>query len=387
LTISTFEAYLIAMESAKMRIALAVTLGEPGGVQQFLAGFAVYLKNLGHEVTVISGPGTWLESRCQASSIPYVRLQKMTREISPWRDLAAIGELRDVLATLKPDAVHLNSAKMGAVGSIAATFAKIPHVTYRIGGWTFREDLPALKKRLYLFIEKRTAKYKDVIVCVHPGDEAIAREVGIKPRKKIVSVPNGIDLARFDAALKAREAARSALNANGFVFGTIANFYPPKDLLRYLDACALVYRRDPSARFLILGDGALRAELEAKCRALGLDQVVSLPGARDDASTLLAGFDAFVLPSSKEGMSFALLEAMAARLPCVATDVGAATWMLADGGLTTPPKNPVVLADAMLKVMQDADLRASLSQKARLQVETRFPLAKTYEGNFSALSD
>jgi hypothetical protein len=61
--------------------------------------------------------------------------------------------------------------------------------------------------------------------------------------------------------------------------------------------------------------------------------------------------------------------------------------MLADGGLTTPPKNPVVLADAMLKVMQDADLRASLSQKARLQVETRFPLAKTYEGNFSALSD
>jgi len=370
-----------------MRIALAVTLGEPGGVQQFLAGFAVYLKGLGHEVTVISGDGTWLEERCKASGIAYIRLQKMGREISPWRDAAAVNEMRDVLLALKPDAIHLNSAKMGAVGSLAAKKAKIAHVTYRIGGWTFREDLPGYKKWLYRLIEKRTAKNKDVIICVHPGDEAIAREVGIKPRKRIVTVPNGIDLARFDAALKSRDAARETLKATGFVFGTVANFYPPKDLSRYLDACSLVYRLEPTARFLILGDGALRPELEAKCHALGLDQVVSLPGARDDAATLLSGFDAFVLPSSKEGMAFALLEAMAARLPCIATDVGAAKWMLDDDRVVVPAKNPVILGDAMLRVMKDETLRAELSQKARLQVETRFPLAKTYEGNLAALID
>jgi glycosyltransferase involved in cell wall biosynthesis len=369
------------MESAKMRIALAVTLGEQGGVQQFLAGFAVYLKTLGHEVTVITGDGTWLEERCRAAGIAYIRLHKLGREISPFRDLGAIAELRAVLTKLKPDAIHLNSAKMGAVGSIAASLAKVPRVTYRIGGWTFREDLPPGKMRLYLLAEQRTARYKDVIVCVHPDDEAIAREFDIKPKNRIMTVANGIDLAKFDAALAPRKPHEH------FVFGTVANFYPPKDLSRYLEACKLVYDAKPDARFLIFGDGSLRSELKMKRKALGLDDVVSLPGARDDAATLLAGFDAFVLPSSKEGMSFALLEAMAARLPCVATDVGAAKWMLADGGLTVPAKNPVALADAMVNLMKDETLRATLSQKARLQVETRFPLTKTYEGNLSALVD
>lgn len=369
-----------------MRIVLAVTLGEPGGVQQFLAGFGAFLKSLGHEVTVVSGDGDWLKQRCEALHLPYVRLEKMGREISPLRDLPAINELTAVFKRLNPDAVHLNSAKMGAVGSIAARRAKVPHVTYRIGGWTFREDLPAFKKWLYLNIEKSTARFKDVIVCVHPGDEEIARAVGIKPRQRLVTVANGIDLARFDAALKPREEARQTLKAADFLFGTIANFYPPKDLLRYLDACNLVYRAEPSARFLIIGEGAQRAELEAKCHALGLDQVLSLPGARDDAQTLLNGLDAFVLPSSKEGMAFALLEAMAAKLPCVATDVGAAKWMLADDRAIVPSKRPVDLADAMLNIMRDGTLRSELSQKARLQVETRFPLSKTYEGNLAALS-
>ena len=82
----------------------------------------------------------------------------------------------------------------------------------------------------------------------------------------------------------------------------------------------------------------------------------------------------------------ALLEAMAAKLPCVATDVGAAKWMLADDRAIVPPKRPVDLGDAMLSVMRDAALRTELSQKARLQVETRFPLSKTYEGNLAALS-
>ncbi|HVM90442.1 MAG TPA: glycosyltransferase, partial [Verrucomicrobiae bacterium] len=321
------------MESAKMRIVLAVTLGEPGGVQQFLAGFGAFLKSLGHEVTVVSGDGDWLKLRCEALGLPYIRLQKMGREISPLRDLPAIAELKRIFTELKPDAVHLNSAKMGAVGSIAASLAKVPHVTYRIGGWTFREELPASKKWLYRRIEISTARFKDVIVCVHPGDEAIAREAGIKPRKRLVTVANGIDLAAFDKNLIARDIARQILLAcNGknvcepgahapdektFLFGTVANFYPPKDLSRYLDACKLVHNAEPASRFLILGDGKLRPELEAKRKTLGLEDAVWLPGARDDASHLLAGFDAFVLPSSKEGMAFALLEAMAAKLPCL----------------------------------------------------------------------
>jgi glycosyltransferase involved in cell wall biosynthesis len=366
------------MESAKKRLVLAVTLADHGGVQHFLAGFAVWLRDQGHEVTVVAGEGAWLAERCKDSNIPFIRLKKLVREIHPWKDLFAVKELHDIFRELKPDAVHLNSAKMSVAGSIASKLAKIPHVTYRIGGWTFREELPPAKKWLYRFMEKITARFKHVIVCVNPDDVRLAKEVGIKPRQEIIAVPNGIDLVKFDAEWK-------PIAHSHFTFGTIANFYPPKDLVRYLEACDLVHKAEPNARFVILGEGPLRKEIETKRNSLGLDEYVALPGAFVAAAPLLGGFDAFVLPSSKEGMAFALLEGMAAHLPCIATDVGAAKWMLADGGLIVPKMNPEALAEAMLQVMRDSDLRESLSKKARLQVETRFPLTKTYQGNLDAL--
>ncbi len=381
------------MESAKIKIAIAVTLAEPGGVQHFLAGFSSWLMKRGHEVTVLAGDGTWLEERCEERGVPFVRLRKMGREINPLRDPAAVRELRDALRTLAPDVVHLNSTKMGVVGSVAARLAPIPRVVYCIGGWSFREALPAHKLWLYRTLETWSARLKDVIVCVHPDDTRLARELGIKPREGIVTVPNGIDLAHFDAQLLPRDRARPLLSeathysllTTHFVFGTTANFYPPKDLPRYMDACKIVHDAEPRTRFLILGEGSQRAEIEARRHALGLDEVVRLPGARDDAAALLAGFDAFVLPSSKEGMSISLLEAMAARLPCIATDVGAAKWMFDGGGLVVPKLNPPALAEAMLRVLHDQTLRERLGREARHQVETRFPLEQTYRGNLEAL--
>lgn len=382
-----------------MKVVLAVTLAEPGGVQQFLAGFAVWLKKQEFDVTVIAGDGQWLADRCREAEIPFIRLKKVGREINPLRDPAAIMELRRVLKDLKPDAIELNSAKMGVVGSIAAWLAIrdtrcAMRVVYRIGGWTFREVLPAHKLWLYRTAEKWTAPLKDVIVCVNPDDVRLANEIGIKAREAVVAVPNGIDLEKFDSALLPRDQARKTLAdacglrmlAEEFIFGTTSNFYPPKDLPRYMEACKVVHNAEPDARFLILGDGMQRSEIESKRDALGLKDVVLLPGARDDASALLAGFDAFVLPSSKEGMSFSLLEAMAARLPCVATDVGAAKWMLEEDGLVVPKMDPRALANAMLRVMRETGLKEKLGQGARRQIESRFPLEATYRGNLKALT-
>ena len=370
-----------------MRIAIVVTQGEPGGVQVFLAGFMKWLVSLGHEVRVFCGPGAWLEIKCRESGIPFTRLEKLRREIGP-HDLPALLELKREFARFKPDAVHLNSSKVGIVGSLAARMAGVPRIAYRIGGWVFLEDLSAWKRGAYLLAERWTAPFKDVIICVHPGDVAAAKTARIRPRKEIACVPNGIDLATFDADLLPREAARARLaGASGFVFGTISNFYPPKDLPRYMEACAHVVKRAPEAKFVLIGDGEQRTEIESAIKRHGLERHVILAGQREDADRLYRAFDAFVLPSTKEGMSWGLLRAMAAGIACVATDVGAAKWMLADGGLTVPAKNPVALADAMQKIMHDPVLRNELSQKARLQVETRFPLEKTHEGNLAALLD
>ncbi len=375
----------------KKRIVLAITLAEPGGATSFVFGFACWLKAHGHEVTVVAGEGNWLVRRCETAGIPFVRTKRLKREISPWNDLLAVFELRRLFRELRPDAIHLNSTKMGAIGSLAARCCmkrNACRVVYRIGGWVFLEPLPTLRKQTYLCIERLTARFKDTIVCVHPGDETVARERCIKPRDQIITVANGIDLSMFDAALQNRSDARHKLtiDENTFVFGTIANFYPAKDLPRYLAACAIVAKQEPRARFLIIGEGNERVAIERERTRWHLETSVSLPGARDGAAALLRGFDAFVLPSAKEGMSWSLLEAMAASLPCIVTDVGANAWSLGkNGGWIVENASPEKLAAAMLDAMRHPDEALNRGKNARRQIEARFPLEKTYEKNAETL--
>src|SRR5687768_4337431 len=113
------------MNEAKKRIALAVTLAEPGGVQSFLLELAHHLANQGHEVTIIAGDGSWLEQKLSGTQIRFLRLKHMTRSIHPIKDVLAAFELASILKKNQFDAVHLNSSKMGIVGSIAAHVAHV----------------------------------------------------------------------------------------------------------------------------------------------------------------------------------------------------------------------------------------------------------------------
>jgi glycosyltransferase involved in cell wall biosynthesis len=182
------------MPDAK-RIVLAVTLAEQGGVQEFLLRLGSFLAEQGHNVTILAGEGSWLFPLAHDRHIPIRRLTHLRRAIHPWHDLLAFFELRRVLKELQPDAIHLNSTKMGVLGSLAARSVGIKTVAYRIGGWVFLEPLSPLTRWLYLQAERLSARWKDVIICVHPEDECLAHKLNIIPRKKLTTIPNGIDLS------------------------------------------------------------------------------------------------------------------------------------------------------------------------------------------------
>lgn len=373
------------MSDAK-RIVLAVTLAEQGGVQEFLLKFASHLLAQGHEVTLIAGEGSWLFEQAAAKGIPMRNVKHLGRSIRVWRDVRAFFAVRSVLRELQPDAIHLNSTKMGVLGAFAARSVGIKRVVYRIGGWVFLEPLSPLVKMVYRFIERLSAAWKDYIVCVHPGDLRVAEALNILPRKQLKVIPNGIDLDVFRGKLLSRKEARAALIPTSIgetpLFGTIANFFPAKDLLGYLDACTLVHKRFPEALFVLIGDGPERLAFEEKRRALHLEQVVLLPGQLPQASRFLKAFDVFVLPSAKEGMSWALLEAMAASLPCLATQVGANEWLLApDAGVLVPALDPKTLAERMCFLLESRAVAAAYGVSACARIERDFPLRTTLEEN------
>lgn len=386
------------MQEAKKRILLLVTQADWGGVQSFLIRFASGLMHEGHEVLLAAGGEGELWDAAARHGIPTRRLTHVRREISPVEDWMAIGEIGRLIREFRPDAIHLNSSKMGVLGSIAARRLRPtpsslrPHVAYRIGGWSFLEPMPEWKRWIYRAAERHTAKYKDVIITVHPGDEKLARALEIVPREKIMTVPNGLDVASFVSKLQTRDASRSMLHVSNssFVFGTVANAYPTKALLPYLDVLKRLCDEDRNVIAVILGDGPEFEALQKKRDVLGLTDRVILTGHRDDAATLYSAFDLFVLQSRKEGMPWTLLEAMAAGIPSVATDVGACRWMLQDdargmAGLIVPKEDPLALHDALRALKNNPAERERLSRAARRIVSERFSWDATFRGNRDAL--
>lgn len=368
-------------------IVVAITQAVPGGTTSLVFDYAFWLKQKGFRVTVLAGEGEWLFERCREAEISCLRVPFMQREIRPWLDLPAIFSLARLLKNLGPDVVHLNSSKMGVIGSLSARLAGVPRVVYCIGGWAFLESIAPWKKWVYAVAERLTAGLKDQIICLHPGDKQAAEGRHIRPREGMSVIPNGIDLSSLDRARLSRAEARQALNLSQdrFVFGTVANFYATKNLPTYIHSVAPLLQSFPSATLVLIGEGAERAQIEQAIHEHGLEAQVLLTGAQPNAHRLLSAFDVFVLPSTKEGMPFSTLEAMAARLPCIVTDVGAHAWMLqGTGSWIVPCGDPAALRQALQEAMQQRGRLVDIGEANRTTVEQRFPREQTFQAQLAA---
>jgi glycosyltransferase involved in cell wall biosynthesis len=198
---------------------------------------------------------------------------------------------------------------------------------------------------------------------------------GVSP-EKIITIPTAVDVEKF-CGRTSRDQLRVQLgiNASSPLVGTVARLVTPKRLDFLLDAARLVCDAVPQARFLIIGDGPLRDELERQAKQLDLaPDYVRFLGSRLDIPDLLSALDIFVLSSEIEGLPVAMLEAMAASRPVVATQVGGIPQVIQNGqnGLLVPPKDPTGLAKAILTLIEDGDLRESMAQEGYRTVETRF---------------
>jgi glycosyltransferase involved in cell wall biosynthesis len=185
------------------------------------------------------------------------------------------------------------------------------------------------------------------------------------PRERITVIPNGVDMARFDGA----GADRGALGAaNGEpVVGSVGCLAARKDYATLLDALARMAARGRRFHAALVGDGPERAALERQAGALGIGDRVTFLGERPDIERLLPAMDVFVLSSREEGIPNALLEAMAAGRPSVATAVGGTPEVLEDGvtGWLVPPSDPQALSVAIEQTLADPEEAARRGAAAR----------------------
>jgi glycosyltransferase involved in cell wall biosynthesis len=216
--------------------------------------------------------------------------------------------------------------------------------------------------------------------------QAVARSVKaprILPRLRlppVETVLHGIDGAAAPNGPAARAHGRSLLGLHDAdpVLGTVGNFTPKKDHAGLFDAFARVLARFPAARLVLVGSGPLERELRQRVHRDGLDGHVTFTGIRDDVAQLLPAFDVFVLSSRHEGLSLALLEAMAAGVPCVATRVGGVPEALGDGraGVLVPFGDSSALAEELARLLDAPELRRSLGAAGRSHALAAFGIER-----------
>ncbi len=286
-------------------------------------------------------------------------------------DLPAAWRLRAELRRLEARAVLLTRWREYLLGGVAARLARGPRAVVRLGlKVTPRRDL---KRRLVFSLADRV-----LVNAPEIRDTLVA--TGWIPSSRIAVVVNGLDLARHRPRWEAgsveagqRLRAQFGIPTGAPLLVNVGNLTPQKDQANLVRAATRLRATHPDLRVLILGEGSLRPDLERLVAQLGLGGTVLLPGFLADVRPALAAADLFVLSSDNEGMARVLVEAAAAGLPAVTTDVSGARACVEDGvtGAVVPPRDDAALATAVARLLASGPL-AEMGRAARRLAESRF---------------
>lgn len=361
-------------QDKKPKILVIITQSEMGGAQRFLIQMANGLKD-DFNFEIATGADGSGEIFSYFKGLPTYTIRSLKRNISPLDDIKSLFEIRDLIIKTRPDKLFLMSSKAGFNGAIANILVPRPirpQTIYRIGGWSFNDPGSIFKKALYFGLEFISAPFKDTIIVNSLHDFKQAKKWHILPRKHLELIHNGLNLSDSDFFDKEEARRKLGLEASDFVVGCIANFYATKGLDILIDAINLT--KDKEIKCVIIGDGELRHDLEDKIKNYNLEDRILLTGRKNEAYKYLKAFDIYISPSRKEGFAWAILEAMNAGLPVIATRVGSAEEMIEDGvsGVLVKPNNPKSIADSLKNALSNPDSMRAMGNKAKQSAHENF---------------
>ena len=344
------------------RILLAIDSLQHGGAERHVVDLAVALHRRGDDVEVACSADGPLAAELREHGVPvHVAMPRLVKRRTSLRYAWA---LRRLVRRTRPDVVHAHLYASAAAAAIATVGTDVPLVVCE------QTEAPWRSRRARVMSRWVYRRARVVVAVSEAIRDLLEDGFGVLPAK-VALVRNSVTPVPADAA--ARDGARPP------TIGTIARLHPEKGLHHLLEAAPRIAAAVPGARFAVVGDGPLRAELEAAAREHGVADRVEFLGARDDARRLMAGFDLLVLPSISEGTPLTIVEAMLAGLPVVASAVGGIPEQVVDGvtGLLVPPRDPDALAAAATRVLSDPELARRLGEAGRARAEAEFSHATT----------
>ena len=364
----------------KKKIIFLVTKSNWGGAQKYVCDLITHLSKDKYETILAAGGSGPLFQKARAAGINTLSLDYLERDINPFKEISVFFKLLSLFLKEKPDVIHINSSKVGGLGALSGLFAGVPKIIFTVHGWPFKEERNSLSLAAIKALSWFTAILSSRTVVLSETEMRLGRKILI-PKKKLVKIHNGIG----DLPLKGRAEAREYLSKlvgvsleEKIIVGSVAELHKNKGLDILLSAFAKLAEEHPETILLLLGEGEEREKLEKTIRELGLLERVFLPGHVDEGFLYLSGFDIFVLPSRKEGLPYAIMEAGLSGLPVVAADVGGISEMIEDmkSGILVRPRDYSELKKAILYLLHNEEKRRQFGEALREKIKKDFSLEK-----------
>ncbi len=353
-----------------MRILHIITRFDRTGSSGVVCRLARDLKELGHDIFIASGPA-WdpdFDTRFLTEmGIVIIRIPSLRRDISPLRDLTAFFKIFKVIKEVRPDIIHTHTSKAGFIGRIAAAVARVKCVVHTPHGHVLYGYFGRFTTRVFICLERIATRFSSKIIALTDIEKKEYVQKRIAADNKITVIQCGIDIKGFIAG--DGKALRSELGISSYtsLLGWVGRIDPIKGCDVFLKACALISRELPQARYLVIGDGILREEMEGLAQSLGLKGSVSFLGFREDMPVVMNSLSLLVHTPFNEGLGKVLLEAMACAKPIVACAVGGIPEIVTHGlnGLLVPAGDYVSIADESVRILKDKALSERLGKEGR----------------------
>ena len=353
-----------------MKILLLTTHLDTGGIPIYVVGLARGLKQAGHDPVVVSSGG-WLEKRLFEMGIRHYKVPCHTSsELNPKLWTLVFPSLLRIVHNERPDLVHAHTRVTQVLAQGLRLFTGVTYVTTCHGLYRFR-----IGRRLF------RCWGKSVMAISEPSMERLVVQYKLAPPRQVVLVVNGVEVNHFVQSVPQAEVEtfkeRVGLWGDPIV-GAIARLSPVKGFDDLLKAVPALLKSFPRLQVLLVGDGPSRDELTSQTYQLGIQRHVIISHPMEDTRIPLAAMQLFVSAALEEGFGLSIVEAMAAGVPVIATNVGGPAKIIQPerSGLLVPPRDSQALGEAIKTLLSTPEKRVRIIETGRERASTHFDMRR-----------
>ena len=370
--------------TAIKKVFICITKSDWGGAQKYVFDLATSLPKDKFVVSVLLGGNRELKNRLDDSGIKTISIISLGRDANVIKDIKSFFEIYNIFRKQRPDIVHLNSSKMGFVGSMAARIARIKKIIFTVHGWSFNEARPWWQRFVFWSMQCKTVYFCHEVIAVSENTKKQLHPKWLQ--KRITVIHNGIvplvflDKNSAKRQLTAKMPGDISPKVIGKrLIGTVSELHKNKGLEYSIKAFnKLIKSTKEETSLIIIGEGDERKNLEKLITSQNLQNNIFLVGRIENSFKYLKAFDIFTLTSITEALPYCLLEAGLAGLPVIASNVGGIPEIIDNGinGILVEPKDSEQISLAIQNLIENQDNASRLASNLNTKIKNDFSFDK-----------